>query len=112
MPKSTDPVIVALRMSSPQFPAVRAIRYKVFVEEQKCPPDEEWDNYDAPAVHLLAEVSGVPAGTLRYFDDGGWLHIGRLAVYSEYRGRGIARALLARCLGVAVGGGFRRSFLN
>ncbi len=31
----------------------KAIRQLVFVEEQACPPDEEWDAWDEPATHLL-----------------------------------------------------------
>ena len=46
--------------------AVRAVRQRVFVEEQACPPEEEWDTYDAPEArgatvhHLLAERDGQP----------------------------------------------------
>ncbi len=112
MSKPTDLEIVALTSNSPQFTEVLAIRQKVYVEEQNCPPDEEWDNLDGGATHLLALQAGRGAGTLRYYDDAGWLHIGRLAVYREYRGLGIARALLEYCLDAGKKADFRQAFLN
>ncbi len=112
MSKPPAPEILALSLDSPLFPAVRAIRQKVYVEEQNCPPAEEWDNHDAAATHLLALLAGQAAGTLRYYDDAGWLHIGRLAVYPEFRGRGIARALLDYCLEAGRKAAFQRAFLN
>src|SRR5690606_30914294 len=43
-----------------------AIRQRVFVEEQACPPAEEWDEHDAGARHLLAWIreKGVGVGGL------------------------------------------------
>ena len=35
--------------------AVRAVRQAVFVEEQACPPEEEWDRWDPPS----PEAAGV-----------------------------------------------------
>ena len=34
-----------------------AIRRKVFVEEQNCPPELEWEN-EEESVHFLAEING------------------------------------------------------
>lgn len=104
--------IFALDSRSPRFPDAQAIRRQVFVEEQGCPPEEEWDDWDAVATHLVASVGGVPAGTLRSFDDAGWLHIGRLAVLPGFRGRGLAGLLMRRCLEDGKRAGFARSFLN
>ena len=42
-----------------------AIRKKVFVEEQKCPEDEEYE-YEEESTHYLATIDGVPAGTARW----------------------------------------------
>ena len=39
---------------------VFAIRRVVFVDEQKCPPELEWENEDV-STHFLATVNGVPA---------------------------------------------------
>ncbi len=94
------------------FSLAKAVRQAVFVEEQKCPPEEEWDDVDSVATHLLARRGDEPLATLRYYDDDGWLHIGRVAVLSPYRGMGLARTLLQRCLNDARAAGFAKAFLN
>jgi predicted GNAT family N-acyltransferase len=76
--------------------ALRAVRWKVFVEEQHVPEDEEWDEHDPRCRHVIAAAAdGTPIGTGRLLPDG---HIGRMAVLKEWRGRGIGSALLSRLL--------------
>ncbi|NTU71420.1 MAG: GNAT family N-acetyltransferase [Coriobacteriia bacterium] len=51
--------------------------------------------FDAGDVTLVAEMQGVPVGTVRGETvEGGTLMVRRLAVLEESRGRGIARALM------------------
>ena len=72
--------------------ALRLVREKVFIEEQRVPTELEWDGRDAECLHLLAEdVEGNPIGTGRLLSDG---HIGRMAVLEEWRGHGVGSALL------------------
>ena len=68
-----------------------AIRYKVFVGEQKVPEELEIDGFDDQAKHVLAFVDGVPIGTGRILSDG---HIGRVAVLKDYRGLGIGKSIM------------------
>ena len=68
-----------------------AIRYKVFVGEQKVPEELEIDGLDDQAKHVLAFVDGVPIGTGRILSDG---HIGRVAVLKDYRGLGIGKSIM------------------
>ena len=68
-----------------------AIRYKVFVGEQKVPEELEIDGLDGQAKHVLALVDGVPIGTGRILSDG---HIGRVAVLKDYRGLGIGKSIM------------------
>jgi predicted GNAT family N-acyltransferase len=76
-----------------------AVRRAVFVVEQSVPEDLEWDEHDAEAVHALASTAaGAPIGTGRVLRDG---RIGRMAVLSEWRGRGIGTALLRSLLDAA-----------
>ncbi|MGH8621524.1 MAG: GNAT family N-acetyltransferase [Burkholderiales bacterium] len=78
---------------------VRAIRNKVFVEEQGVPPELEWDGLDEASYHVLAYApDGSPIGTGRLLQDG---QIGRLAVLLEWRGKGVGRALLDLLLVIA-----------
>jgi predicted GNAT family N-acyltransferase len=78
---------------------VKAIRNKVFVEEQGVPPELEWDGLDEHSYHVLAYApDGTPIGTGRLLQDG---HIGRVAVLMEWRGKGVGRALLNLLLVIA-----------
>lgn len=67
------------------------IRFRVFVEEQQVPVEEELDERDAECLHFLLRVDGVPAGTARLLPDG---HIGRVALLAPYRGTGLGRTLM------------------
>lgn len=72
--------------------ALSAIRRKVFIEEQNVPEALEWDDGDASATHLLAfDLGGNAIGCARLLSEG---RIGRMAVLSGWRGRGVGRALL------------------
>lgn len=71
----------------------RAIRFEVFVDEQKVPPDIELDDMDAVCLHAVAyDERGTPVGTGRLLPDS---HIGRMAVIKTARGTGIGGAILA-----------------
>ena len=79
--------------------ALRAIRTKVFVEEQRVPEALEWDGLDESSRHVMAvSADGTPVGTGRLLRDG---HIGRMAVLKEWRGRGVGSALFERLLSIA-----------
>jgi len=69
-----------------------AIRFEVFVEEQKVPVEEELDVMDEQCVHALAyNHSQVPVATGRLLPDG---HIGRMAVLRTSRLNGAGSAVL------------------
>jgi predicted GNAT family N-acyltransferase len=67
------------------------IRRAVFIDEQKVPEELEWDEYDPASTHFLVTVDDSPVAVARLKPDG---QIGRMAVLSEYRNRGIGRKLL------------------
>lgn len=66
-----------------------AIRRAVFIEEQNCPEEEEYDEFDAQAQHLMVYVDEQPAATGRIWYDGTDFRIGRLAVLMPFRGQKI-----------------------
>lgn len=76
------------------FDAALAIRVRVFCGEQGVPHDEEPDEHDAAALHLLALDGDRPVGTLRLLRSGDVASIGRVAVEADRRRRGIASRML------------------
>lgn len=90
--------------------ALRMIRETVFMREQQVPEELEWDGLDESALHLLArDHRGNPIATARMLEDG---HIGRVAVLSPWRGRGIGSALMQRLLQIASGRGWHTVHLD
>ena len=91
------------------------IRFEVFVDEQKVPPDLEPDEYDAAALHLLAldARTGEAVGTARVVDKGGGIaKIGRVAVRAPWRGRGVGEALMRHALDAARAAGMTTAVLD
>lgn len=75
---------------------IHQVRDVVFVQEQQVPPDLERDAMDPISHHVLArDASGAPIGTARLTPAH---RIGRMAVLSPWRGRGVGDALLAALL--------------
>jgi len=94
------------------FDHCRAIRMKVFVEEQAVPADLEMDDLDADATHILATVDGKPAGTARMVDRGTSVKIGRVAVVKEYRGGGVGRMIMDFAIDEARRRGYTEAVLS
>ena len=72
------------------------IRITVFHHEQGYPLEDEIDEYDPQCIHLLittADEKEQPAGTLRYFPPPK-SKIGRVAVYRDFRGKGLGGMLI------------------
>jgi predicted GNAT family N-acyltransferase len=89
-------------VASEQFAHCRAIRMEVFVAEQQVPADEEMDELDSVAVHVLALAAGQPVGTGRLIlEEDGFARIGRMAVLRPYRGQGVGSAILAQLMDLA-----------
>jgi predicted GNAT family N-acyltransferase len=74
------------------------LRRTVFVLEQKVPAEEEVDADDLTAIHMVALMEGEVAGVLRIVRRPEHLKIGRVAVDSAFRGRGIAGGMMKRVL--------------
>ncbi len=92
------------------LPLARAVRERVFIEEQGVPRELEWDDWDARSDHALAfDAEGGAIGTARLLPDG---HIGRMAVLARWRGRGVGSALLDSLLELARAKGVPSVRLN
>lgn len=104
--------IVMIPRSDSRFADAAAVRKLVFMDEQHATAEEEWDDKDELCTHGLAYYDGEAIGTIRFWNDDGWFHVGRLAVVRKHRGKGIAKKLMRACLEMGVSSGLSRSFLN
>lgn len=78
--------------------------------EQRVPEALEWDGVDDRCVHAIAwTFDGIPIGTGRLTDQG---QIGRIAVVSTWRRRGVGGALLEHLTAVARERGHLECFLH
>jgi predicted GNAT family N-acyltransferase len=88
--------VTARRATAADWPAVAALRTRVFVDEQGVPAEIEQDPHDATAVHVLAEdEQGRVVATGRLLVRDGRAVVGRMAVDASARGRGHGAAVLA-----------------
>ncbi len=114
----TAPVTIVPALTEADWQAVRAIRQAVFVDEQGCPPADEWDAADAPerrgvsTHHLLARVDDAPAGCARWRPVGDAAKLERFAVLAPCRRTGLGRALVARAIADATAAGHARLVLH
>ncbi len=91
-------------------PLLRAIREKVFIQEQQVPVELEWDGLDAGCEHVLAlAASGNAIGCGRITPDG---HIGRIAVLPEWRRQQVGSSILELLVDYARGRHYPKVELN
>lgn len=76
---------------------VFAIRRVVFVEEQECPPELEWE-FEDESTHFMATVNGVPAGAARWRKTDKGYKLERFAVLREFRNQGVGQELVRAVL--------------
>jgi len=89
---------------------LESLRIEVFVVEQQVPFELEFDDDDPVCRHALAlDTDGRAIGCARLLGDAS---IGRVAVLSAWRGRGVGGAMLARLMDVARYAGFEHVGLN
>ncbi len=99
-------------------PELRKVRTTVFVDELDVPPELEADALDPDCVHVIARTpEGTPVGTGRLVPPNlahakGAARIGRLAVLSDWRGRGIGAAMLQALLDLSKANGWHEVVLS
>ena len=73
------------------------IRREVFVDEQDCSPELEWE-YEEESTHFLARLDELPVGAARWRKTDKGYKLERFAVAMAYRGKGVGQALVAAVL--------------
>lgn len=89
---------------------VTAIRAAVYMSDQACPYEEEFDGNDLCSTHLIAMVGREPAACIRarFFAD--FVKLERLAVRNEFRRSRIAFQMVQAGIELARKKGFRRIY--
>jgi len=80
--------------TSDDFQRVIALRAAVFMTEQHCPYDEEFDGNDYCATHVLGLVNGEPVGVMRIRYFASFAKIERLAILPRHRHTPIAKMVI------------------
>ncbi len=76
------------------FMKVVAIRASVFLAEQDCPYDEEFDHNDLSSLHLIAYLRGEPVATLRVRWFANFAKIERVCVMKHVRGGAVVKLMI------------------
>lgn len=104
---SRQHVSVRVVRSMDEMARVIAIRGAVYMGEQQCPFEEEFDGNDFSATHLICHKGEEPVGCLRirYFAD--FAKLERLAVRNENRNAGLASEIVAAAIDLCRKKGYR-----
>lgn len=95
--QSNKKIQVAKVSNNENLQKVFAVRRVVFVDEQNCPPELEWE-FEEESNHFLATVDGEPAGASRWRKTDKGYKLERFAVLKEFRGLGIGQELVKAVL--------------
>ncbi|MBV8978996.1 MAG: GNAT family N-acetyltransferase [Alphaproteobacteria bacterium] len=89
---------------------VVAIRSAVYIAEQDCPYEEEFDGNDLSSTNLLGYIGDEPAGCIRIRYFAGFAKIERLAVRHEFRTSKLAFRLVRAAVALAASKGYVRLY--
>lgn len=93
--------------------AIKAIRVKVFQEEQGVSEELEFDGLDESSIQLLAYLDNKPVGTARIKEiEKQTVKIERLAVLPEARGNGVGTKLMDTALEVAINSDYQTVLIH
>ena len=88
------------------------LRQTIFVIEQNCPPEEEFDHLENICDHFILKIEGTPVGAARFRDYNGVAKFERICVLKEYRKTGAGRVIMTGLENHAKEKGYTSSFLN
>ncbi|CAM3735964.1 GNAT family N-acetyltransferase [Avibacterium endocarditidis] len=85
------------QLSTEELFAIYQLRTAVFVVEQQC-AYQEVDHWDKSAVHFWQEFDGKICAYCRIIPQADGIHIGRVLVAQQARGKGLAKELVQQAL--------------
>lgn len=80
-----------------ELEAAHKIRKDVFVIEQNCPEDIEWE-FEEESHHFIALLEGKISGTARWRETENGYKLERFAISKEYRNKRIGEAILTHII--------------
>src|SRR5688572_2419690 len=108
-PATAQAIEVSVVRTLDQLPQIYALRGIVYMGEQDCPFEEEFDGNDlSGATHLVARIGREPVGAIRIRWFAGFAKLERAAVLRRYRESGVAHALWSASAAIAARKGYRQ----
>lgn len=89
---------------------VFAVRSAVYMAEQHCPYEEEFDGNDFCATHLLGYVGNEPAGCMRIRCFADFAKVERVAIRNEFRGTRLVQKLVRASIALCRAKGYRKLY--
>lgn len=103
-------------VTADEHAAYKKIREVVFVQEQQCPPEIEWDEHDLPesnCTHLIGLFEGEIVATARWRPiDESTAKLERFAVIQSRRGKGLGKSIVNQTINHARSRGFNHLYLH
>ena len=111
-PSASRVLSVAIARTFEDMMRVASVRSAVYIAEQRCPYEEEFDGNDFSATHLIGYVGNEPAACLRvrYFAD--FAKLERLAVRREFRTTRLAVTVMRAGIELCRAKGYRRIYAH
>ncbi len=103
-------VTVSVARSFDDLMRIVSLRSAVYIAEQECPYEEEFDGNDLAATHLIGYVGNEPAGCLRLRFFGSFAKVERLAVRHEFRNTRLSFKLVRAGIDLCREKGYRRLY--
>ncbi|MBI3676494.1 MAG: GNAT family N-acetyltransferase [Proteobacteria bacterium] len=108
--QAPDRIGIAVARSIEDLLRVFAVRSAVYVAEQRCPYEEEFDGNDFCATHLLGYVGDEPAGCMRIRCFADFAKVERVAIRQEFRHTRLAQRLVRASIALCRDKGYRRLY--
>src|SRR5260370_3316732 len=111
-PANPNPRAISIRIARDpnDLMLVTAIRAAVYLAEEYCPIEEEFDGNDLVAAHFIGFVGKEPAGCLRVRFFGEFAKVERLAVRHQYRRSRVSFKLVQASVDYVKRKGFRKIY--